>query len=64
MVELSCETLRKTSADDSGVSGLGSTIGALIIRIGFGTHYAIITIRNPKNSMGNYLGLHIILDSL
>ena len=35
MVELSCETLRKTSTDDSGVLGFGSTIGAVIIRIGF-----------------------------
>ena len=31
--------------------------GALIIRIGFGGgHYTVIFIRNPQNSIGNYLG--------
>ena len=30
-------------------------IGALIIRIEFGAHYIIFIIRNPQNSIGNYL---------
>ena len=29
-------------------------IGALIVRIGFGAHYTIITIRSPQNGIGNY----------
>ena len=32
------------------------SIGALIIRIGFGGQYTIIIIRNPQNSIGNCLG--------
>ena len=27
-----------------------------MIRIGFGAHYTTITTRNPKNSIGSYLG--------
>ena len=32
-------------------------IGALVIRIekGFGAHYTRMIIRNPQNSIGNYL---------
>ena len=31
-------------------------IGALIVSIGFGGPYTITIIRNPQNSIGNYLG--------
>ena len=30
--------------------------GALIIRIGFWSHFTIVTIRSPQNSVGNFLG--------
>ena len=33
-----------------------SNIGALILRTGFGAHYATIIVRNPQNSIGNELG--------
>ena len=34
----------------------------LTIRIGFWSHYTIAIIRNPQNSIGNYLGPYIIID--
>ena len=41
------------------MSPTSCNIGALIIRIGFGAHYTIIILRNPQNSIGNYLGGYI-----
>ena len=40
--------------------GTKPIIGTLIIRIGFGAQCAIITVRNPQNSIGNLLGPYII----
>ena len=39
-----------------------SNIVALMIRTGFWGHYTILTIRNPQNSIGNYLGPYSITD--
>ena len=40
---------------------LNPTIGALVIRIGFGGHYTITIVRNAQNSIGgNKLGPYII----
>ena len=33
-----------------------ASIGGLIIRIWFGAQYTIAILRNPQNSIGNYLG--------
>ena len=41
-----------------------AAIGALIIRMGFrGILYYIIIIRSPENSIGNYLGPYITLQT-
>ena len=37
------------------ISWICGTIGVLIIRIGFGTHYTIIITGNPKKNIGNWL---------
>ena len=37
------------------------TIGALIIRIGFGVYYTIVLLRNPQKSVGNSLGPYMTL---
>ena len=48
---------RATEFRESSLREMQNVIGALIIRIGvFGAHYTIIVIRNPQNSIGNYLG--------
>ena len=42
--------------------GLSSfSLGALLIRIGFGVHYTVLAIRKPHNSIGHYLGPYITL---
>ena len=37
-------------------NGQSFNIGALVIRIGFGAHFDRFLLRNPQNSIGNYLG--------
>ena len=34
----------------------GFNVGALVVRIGFWVYYATDITRNPKSSIGNYLG--------
>ena len=42
-----------------GGYGFGGNIGALMIRMRFfGAHYAILILRKPQNSIGNYFGTY------
>ena len=48
-----------------GQSSTEINVGALIIGLGFwGIYHTLIIIRNPQNSIGNYLGPHIKIRGL